>query len=113
VTTPDNPADPHASTNGAPETEAERIVADIEATRADLGETVDALAGKLDVRAQARSQVADARERINRQVATVRDAATDDRGNPTTAAKGVAGGIAAALALLVVRSVVRRRRQNR
>lgn len=108
MTTPDKPAGP----DGAPDTESERIVADIEATRAELGETVDELAGKLDVRAQARDQVADARERVSQQVTNLREAATDDRGNPTTAAKGVAGGVAVAIGGLVTLRVLRRRRRR-
>lgn len=113
MTTPDNPADRSGGTNAGPDAEAERIVADIEATRAELGETVDALAGKLDVRAQARNQVDDVRERVSQQVAQLRDAATDDRGNPTATAKGVAGGVAVALAGAVAVSAARRRRRRR
>ena len=105
MTTPDKPVgnDP----------EAERIIADIEATRAELGDTVDALAGKLDVRAQARSQVDDARQRVSQQVETLRDRATDHQGNPTTQAKALAGAVAAALVGLVVLRRVRHRRQER
>lgn len=39
------------------ESEADRIKADIEATRAELAETADALAAKLDVKAQAKQKV--------------------------------------------------------
>ncbi|MBW0106996.1 DUF3618 domain-containing protein [Pseudonocardia sp. KRD291] len=108
MTTPDNPRDPQPG----PDSDAERVVADIEATRADLGETVDALAGKLDVRAQARSQVEDTRERMRVETARLRAAATDGRGNPSGATKGFAGVVVAALVGAVAVALVRRRRQR-
>jgi len=108
VTTPDSPADRPSGTNS----EADRVIADIEATRAELGETVDALAGKLDVKAQARDRVDDAREQVTRAIANAREAATDERGNPTTAAKGAAGAAAAVLVGLLAVSAVRRRRRR-
>jgi hypothetical protein len=108
VTTPDSPPDRPADTNP----EADRVVADIEATRAELGETVDALAGKLDVKAQARDRVDETRKQVTRALANAREAATDDRGNPTTAAKGAAGAAAAVVVGLVVASAVRRRRRG-
>lgn len=40
------------------------IEADIEATRADLGETVDALSRKLDVKSRVRSSAADTAQRV-------------------------------------------------
>ncbi len=60
MTTPDQ--------NGSPvPTDREAIEADIEATRADLGETVDALSRKLDVKSRVRTKAADTTSRVRRE----------------------------------------------
>jgi len=53
------PSDMH--TNGASPQDPEAIKADIERTRANLTETVDALAAKLDIRTRARAKAAEVR----------------------------------------------------
>ena len=56
-------------------TEQERLKADIEATRAELAETADALAAKLDVKAQAGKKVHAAGEKVGDRYAHLRDSA--------------------------------------
>lgn len=107
MTTPDSPSDPLSGTSP----EADRVVADIEATRAELGSTVDALAAKLDVRAQARNRIDETRERAGTELTRLRAAATDDRGRPTATTVGVAGALVAAV-VAVAAAVVRRRRRR-
>ncbi len=75
--------------NPPPTTEPQtsgQLEADIERQREQLARTIDALAAKLDVKAQARSKVAD-----------VRDRATDDAGRPRT--EVLAGAVTAAVVL--------------
>lgn len=55
---------------------AEEIRADIEQTRGQLGETVEALAEKTDVKAQARNRVASAKETIAGNLGTARETVT-------------------------------------
>lgn len=74
----------------------EEIQADIEAQREQLAETVDALAAKLDVKAQAQRKVADVKNR-----------ATTDSGSPRPE---VIGAAASLLAMAIVLIVWRRRR---
>jgi MYXO-CTERM domain-containing protein len=74
----------------------EEIEADIERQREALGQTVDALAAKLDVKAQAR-------QRAQR----VADRATTDDGRPRPELLAVAGAVVLVVVALVV---VRRRR---
>lgn len=72
-------------------TEADRIRADIEATRAELAETADALAAKLDVKAQAKAKV-------------------DEIGPEKLRLAGIgAGALVALLVLVRVRKAVKRR----
>jgi malonyl CoA-acyl carrier protein transacylase len=54
--------------------EKDRIKADIEATRAELAETADALAAHLDVKAQASKKMHQAGQRMGERVSQVRDA---------------------------------------
>ena len=67
-----------------------RIEAEIEAQRDHLSETVDQLAHKLDVKAQARERAAD-----------LKDRATTDTGKPRPELLAVAGGVVVAIGLLV------------
>jgi Protein of unknown function (DUF3618) len=76
----------------APDASADDIQADIEATRGELGETVEALTAKLDVKHQVQQKVDGTKEVIADKVQAVRskgsdvgshvvDAATDDKGS--------------------------------
>lgn len=91
---------------------ADEIEADIERTREQLGETVDALTNKLDVKSRARDKVADAKDRAatqvdtakaqgSRLVAQARDAATDEDGDTRPAVPVAAGLVGAGIVLLV------------
>ncbi|HET9125875.1 MAG TPA: DUF3618 domain-containing protein [Solirubrobacteraceae bacterium] len=61
------------SENGASERTPEQIRAEIEQTRQQLGETVEALAAKSDVKSQARQAAQEARAAMNEKVTEVRD----------------------------------------
>ena len=134
VTSPVRPADrtvplhARASTVDAPrlgaDASADELVADIEATRNDLGDTVDALAQKFDVKSQAQHTLDDARTRATDQVRALqlrgtemfdqaKDAATDDQGHLTPQARAVAIKGAAVAATVLLVSVIVRRRRNR
>ena len=54
------------------------IQADIEETRRELGDTVEALQAKLDVKERAKEKVADTRERVVDVAHTAREAAAQD-----------------------------------
>lgn len=97
----------------------EEIEADLERTRAELGQTVDALSAKLDVKSRARAQlrsvttclqdqVSATRSRAGTLTAKGKDAVTDEGGNlnPTVPAAAVATII---LGAGVVVFVLRRR----
>jgi hypothetical protein len=99
------------------------LQADIEDTREQLGETVDALAAKLDVKSRAKDRVATtkvqlkgradaARAQVSELARTGKAAATTDEGKPTPAA--LTGGVGtAALVVAVVVAVVLLRRRGR
>ena len=102
---PDTRTGAHPAPPG-PEATQEELVADIEATRAELGETVEALSQKFDVKAQARDAVDDARQRANAGFQQAKDAATDEHGNLTPQARSIAIKVGASLAaLILVRSI--------
>jgi hypothetical protein len=116
MTTPAEPdaAEPDAGLS------ADELQADIERTRAQLGNTVDALSEKLDVKAQTRHKVeslkqggaakVDAvRARSGEAATKARNAATDGHGKPKT---GLLAGAALAAVLLAAGAMVvwRRRR---
>lgn len=97
----------------------EELVADIEQTRAQLGETVDALAHKLDVKAQARAHADATKQRLQQQVTSLqsmgrraggkaKDAATDDNGHVAPRFP-----LAAASAIVLLLAVVLIRRRQR
>ena len=112
-------AEPDASEPDAGPT-ADELQADIERTREQLGNTVDALSEKLDVKAQTRHKVENLKQGGGAKVSAVRarggqaaakakNAATDRQGKPKT---GLLAGAALAAALLaVVAAVVWRRRR--
>ena len=59
-----------AEKNGSqPKPDLERLRAEIKLTRAELGETVQALAAKADVKARAKAEVEQTRQRIRAQTA--------------------------------------------
>ncbi|PVZ09947.1 DUF3618 domain-containing protein [Actinomycetospora cinnamomea] len=125
MSTPDRPERPTGARPAppGPDAGAEELVADIEATRAELGDTVDALTQKLDVKAQARDSVEDARQRAAAQArlaqargievyAQVKDAALDDHGNLTPQARAIAIKVAGGfVALVVTRAIWRKVRR--
>jgi ElaB/YqjD/DUF883 family membrane-anchored ribosome-binding protein len=85
------------------------IQADIDKTRNELGQTVEALAAKADVKGRAHDKVTETKERIAEKAhaaqAATRDALTDDRG----AVKPVLPVLIAAFAVVVGIVVWRRR----
>jgi hypothetical protein len=60
-----------------PDASVDDIEADIEATRDGLGETVEALSAKLDVKQQARQKVEDTKDLIADKAQTVRSKGSD------------------------------------
>lgn len=80
-------------------TDREAIEADIAATRADLGETVDALSRKLDVKSRVRTKAADTTSRVRAKAA---DTTGRVRREPVVPAAVLAGALLA-LALVVWR----------
>lgn len=114
MSSPNGPETPTgARPRPGPDATPEELVADIEATRAELGETVEALSQKLDVKAQARQSLDDAKERATAQARVAqargnemfqqaRDAATDDQGNLTPEARSIAIKVAAGVTAVVV-----------
>jgi hypothetical protein len=115
VTTPDGPETPTGARVPPPGPDAtpEELVADIEATRAELGDTVEALSQKFDVKAHARSSLDDAKQRATARVHVVqargtemfrqaKDASTDEHGNLTPEARAIAIKVVASVGALVV-----------
>lgn len=113
------PVDPDASEPGTG-LSVDDLQADIERTREQLGNTVDALSEKLDVKAQTRHKMenlkaggaakVDAVRARSGEVATkAKDAATDGQGRPWAGL--LAGAALAATLLAVVATVVWRRRR--
>ncbi len=96
-TGPETPTGPRVPPPG-PDATPEELIADIEATRAELGDTVEALSQKFDVKAQARVAQARGAEVFHQ----AKDAATDDHGNLTPQARSIAIKVAASVAAVVV-----------
>lgn len=111
--------DPDSGTpEPGPGASVDDIQADIEATRNELGQTVEALTAKLDVKAQAQHKVDDTRELIADKAQAVRakgsqvgsqvvDVATDDDGR----VRPVFPVAALALVAVIVGVVIWRRRR--
>lgn len=100
MTTPD-PVRPEPG----PDAGIDDIQADIEQTRSELGETVQALSHKLDVKERAKEKAAETKARVAEKADTLKHTATD---NPQRTIPVAAVAIAGALALAIV--VWRRRR---
>jgi hypothetical protein len=81
----------------------EQIEAEIERTRGELADTVEALAAKTDVKAQAKAKVADAKDSVQAKAEDAVETVSQDR-RPLYAA------VAATVAAVVVVGLVRRRR---
>lgn len=103
--------DGDADTAGTPDIDA--LQADIEATREQLGETVDSLAAKLDVKGRTRARLQTSKQQATDTLLTVRDQAkdraTDENGEVHREVLIGAGVLAAATVALVVVFAVRRR----
>lgn len=84
--------------NEDPKTEAQELREEIDETRQDLGDTVEQLAHKADVKGQAQAKADETKQRAQAQVDQVKR-------NPAPA-----GGIAAAIAGLIVLIWLLRRR---
>jgi Protein of unknown function (DUF3618) len=93
-----------------PSNDPDAIRADIEVTRAQLGDSVEALAAKADVKARVKEKVAEEKERAREVVEAageqVKDAADAVRRRPAPVA-----GVLAALAAAVGAVVMFRRRR--
>ncbi len=95
---------------GLPEANVEELELEAARTRAELGETVDALTAKLDVRSRARQELDVQRERAQHVAAEARRTLTDERGRPVPQV-WVAGGAAALASVVGVLLLVRSRRR--
>ena len=112
--------DPNSATpEPGPDVGVDDIHADIEATRHELGQTVEALTAKLDVKTQALQKVDDTKELIADKAQAVRakasevgsqvvDAATDDEGSVRPVVPAAALGLVA----VIVGVVLWRRRKR-
>jgi len=69
-------SEPHQREPG-PDASIDDIQADIEQTRKELGQTVDALSAKLDVKERTQHKAAEAKERITQQAQHVKDDVVD------------------------------------
>jgi hypothetical protein len=88
----------NGSAGGRPDVAALRE--EIKQTRADLGETVQALAAKADVKARAREQVEQTKQRARAQV---HEASEKVRRNPVPVAAVLVAGAALVGIILIVR----------
>ncbi len=88
-----------------PDAGIDAIQADIEQTRNELGQTVEALSDKLDVKERAKEKAAETKERVVEKADTLKHVATD---NPKRSVPVAAVVLIGALAVGIV--VWRRRR---
>jgi hypothetical protein len=113
---PDNPGTGSDTDKPAPD----EIQADIEETRAELGETIEALTAKLDVKTRAKHKLDGTKDQVMAQLVEVKGkavdlsvrakaGATDEAGRPTPEAMVVAVAAGAVVAALVSVVVWRRR----
>jgi hypothetical protein len=89
----------HARPEPGPDAGIDDIQADIEQTRHDLGQTVEALQAKLDVKERTKEKVAETKERVVDKADTLRHTATD---NPRRTVPVVALLLIGALAVGIV-----------
>lgn len=87
--------------NGTGKPDLNELRADIKLTRAELGETVQALAAKADVKARAKEQVEQTKQKVKAQVAEVtgraRDAAVHAGGQVRSATESAVDGTGSAI----------------
>ena len=99
----------------------EKIQADIEQTRQELGETVDALTAKLDVKGRAKSKLDDTKQRAAGQVQVAQARATDltrnakssattADGKPTPTVLATVAGVVVTVLAAATLAIVRKRR---
>ncbi len=91
--------------------EVDDVRADIERTRQQLGETVEALAAKADVKARARQKVSEAREQATARVSRLRGQAAARAGQaaPSGNNRAALAAAAAAVAFTFIAVVLWRR----
>jgi hypothetical protein len=88
---------------GVPETpEMAELEADIARTREELADTVDQLTAKLDVKTRFRNSALEAKDVATLQAQSARQQLLDSNGHPRPAALGVAGGVLAAIAAVIL-----------
>lgn len=88
--------------NGAepgPDASIDEIQADVEQTRNELGQTVEALAYKLDVKERAKEKAAETKEQVVEKADALRHTATD---NPKRTVPVAAVAVIGALAIGIV-----------
>ena len=110
-----NPTEPSTAGGGAPPSDdPDAIRADIERTRDELGDSVEALAAKADVKARAQQKLAEAKGRARHaaQDVSVRAKATAQQAGGTVRQRpGPTAGILAAVASAVGAALLVRRRR--
>lgn len=106
--------DPDSATpEPGPDASVDDIHADIEATRHELGQTVEALTAKLDVKARAARKVDDTKDLLADKAQAVRakgsevgsqvvNAATDDEGSVRPVVPGATLGLVAVIVVVVL-----------
>jgi chromosome segregation ATPase len=121
-----------ASTTADEKPDVQELQANIEQTRQDLGETVDALTAKMDVKSRTRARLNDTKQRAtvklndtkgqasvklqdakvktSQLTATAKQNATDETGKPKPAVLAGAGGVVAALLAVVSVAIWKKRR---
>jgi hypothetical protein len=82
-----------------PDADVADIQADIERTRKELGDTVGALSGKLDVKERAKEKAAEAKERVVETTHAVGRVATQPKVSTPVIAALVVGAVAVAVVI--------------
>ncbi|WP_326546992.1 DUF3618 domain-containing protein [Mycolicibacterium sp. ND9-15] len=95
---------PNSRPEPGPDAGINDIEADIEQTRHELGETVEALQAKMDVKARAKEKASETKERVAERADTLRHTATD---NPKRTVP-----VAAVIAVLAVLGIIAWRRRR-
>ena len=86
-----------------PEAGIDDIQTDIEQTRKELGETVEALTAKMDVKARTKEKAAETKERVLDKAHAVQHAAIDDGRAKTTVPVAMVVVVGAMVALILWR----------